>query len=154
MSQFKMPTQLQIISAGLAEAASDALRNLLENHHLYQSVTPDIAAIDKMIERIKQKPTSPISPMSGDDVAAIKRLSDFRNGPWAFSLEGVLPAILVPPLRKETPIPNWFQPSTVCVTCSNCDGVKPPHNPGYLGLTSDSIYAFTAKQNSIKSIGG
>lgn len=148
MGQFKLPTQLESVSAGLAKAASDALRNLLENHHLYQSVASDITTFEKTVEKIRAKPTSPFSPMSGEDVATIRRLTDFRNNLWAFTLEGVLPSILIPPLRRELPTVNWFQLPTVRVACSHCDGIKPPHNPGYVGITSDFTYTFTSIPNS------
>lgn len=138
------------MSAGLAKAASNAVQDLLENHNLYQSVTADVSAFEKQIEKIKQKYQSPVSLMPGSEVDMIKRLNDFKVGWWAFSLEGVLPTILVPLKRTETPTPNWFAPPTIRVTCSHCDGVKPPHNPGYLGLTTDSIYSYTSGQNWIQ----
>jgi hypothetical protein len=146
-----MSNQQQIISSHLINAVNNAIQDLLENHCLYQSVTTDVFVCERAVENIKKIRRSPMSPITGDESAVIRRLIDFKTGAWALTLEGVLPTILAPLKRFETPTPNWFSPPTIRVSCNNCDGVKPPHNPGYLGLTTDSIYAYTSiKDNSIQ----
>ena len=140
-----MTTQLDFVSAAFHKMVADGLGELLERRHLYQSVTIDMAPYDQREEQIR-KAIADKRPVTNESSAVYNRIIQFRSGPWAFSLEGVLPAILVPPQRKETPTPNWFNPPTVRVACTSCDGVAPPHNPGYLGLTTDSVFTYTSRQ--------
>jgi len=77
-----------------------------------------------------------------------KRKDSILNSPWKLSVEKELPPLYV---RQTGPKPlNLFLLPTVKISCARCDAVRPPHNPGYVGLTTDSTGVFEMNNGAIQ----
>jgi hypothetical protein len=155
-----IPDELQTIDF-ISRTIASAVRELLETKHLYQSVEIPVKAFDDFIKSAveecrKEIARSEMGISSGRPAAIAHEFSDqlrncgtsALNSPWNLSLKNELPPLYV---RQTGPKPlNLFLLPTVRISCAQCDAVKPPHNPGYVGLTVDSTTVLTMNNGAIQ----
>jgi hypothetical protein len=142
-----MSERIAMLFRETSKAICSALVELLEQKHLYQSVEIDAKPLSLV--------TSPFaghlfkSPLMADEARDVDNLlTQYQQGPCNLSVEKELPPLMV---RQTGPKPlNRFLLPTVKISCAKCDAVKPPHNPGYRGLTVDSTTVLTINNEVIQ----
>ena len=134
----RMPTLKALFTPDVPKLVKAALvkavKELLENKTLYQSVLIDVSGIEAEINKIKA--THPaLMHRSYDMVAENQRqqqpyrlkLNEARVNPWAFSTE----YFIIPEAAAVIEGQTIVDLPTIHVNCANCDSSLPPHNAGY-----------------------
>src|SRR5262249_15706663 len=120
---------------------SEKLRELFETKHLYQSVTIDLSPIEQRIKEAKGSPFPADVHGGGETQEEADRrfqtplrqhLEQMITSPWKFDTEST-PLQKRPAKSRDEKLPLRFRIPTICVACNFCDGVRPPHNSGFLG---------------------
>lgn len=123
-----------------------ALTGLFESKQLYQSVTVDLAPIEKQILEIKAAPWPARTMMAGGG-SSISQTQEQRNNEvrapyrtalrqlayseWTFDTEYYPQRT---PTHNQGAGPLFSRTPTIKVSCSFCDAVLPAHNSGYPNL--------------------
>ena len=115
----------------------DTLRELLENKHLYQSVTFDSSGFKKStISEVAQRlAESGEYPVASWNQALVNAFGSLERTLWEFDsaeekIEALLRAMNEKVSLVRIPLP------TIKIFCNHCDAIRPPHNPGYIGKST------------------
>ncbi len=126
-----------VATKALLADVAQAIQNLLEQKHLYQSVTLEFVKTREVLEReIRQQELRAATPSPGGDAghsSHVKTLDEtfdamweeFGRRRWKFVIEGIYAGEPANVLQFRLP--------TIRIAWASCDGVLPPHNPGFRG---------------------
>jgi hypothetical protein len=131
----------------------DALKELIEGKHLYQSIEIATADLSEIVskgiqeheEDIKRAGPNPNSPDSASDLGARnlseelqRKLTNLLKELWSFETEvNEMPGAV--PIAQRSRSLAHLKLAPIRVSCSNglCKGSVQPHNSGYTGLQQD-----------------
>lgn len=116
---------------------TDSLQQLFEQKHLYQSVTVEFARTRELLERqlreqelrqvmpsLSGSVSQPVREKTADETLAAM-WQELERHRWKFVIEGIYAGEPANVLQFRLP--------TIRIACASCDGVLPPHNPGFRG---------------------
>ena len=116
---------------------AEALEDLLERKHLYQSVKLDLDPLVEVIQHNDEYDRS-IRPSTLWDkpiYSTEQRAAMYLGSPWEFQSKYALSgnaaheAMAAAPVGQTSERPPKFDLPTVNLRCDLCDGILPPHNP-------------------------
>lgn len=135
----------------LRTEVENKLKSLLETKHLYQSVKIDTSALTRLLDEAKKSEEVRCDLLTQNEVEEAKDsftlqpdptqylpilIRDFKEVEdtfltelWVFYTADDLQKTRA--LSKGTATETFLTLPTICAPCSQCDAVKPPHNPGF-----------------------